>query len=203
MKALFRHFQRTAAATLLLTLTLGATPRREYLSLYQDQTRHLVIHKQFETALNLRATFLNDAMRERIAEERRRLLNPTSEDHAGFVQRLRDDGAAYHEIVFSADSGLDEDPRFGNSDNGWAIRLEADGVEQTLVTVYRVAKPNPLQRELYPHLNLWSDLWIARFERITRDPQVVNLHFGSGYGNGALRWNTQDTNDRADASRAP
>ena len=68
------------------------------------------------------------------------------------------------------------------------LRLEADGQPQSLVTVYEVDKPTSVQRALFKHLNIWSDLWVARFASTVEDPRLVELHVGSGYGNGTLSW---------------
>lgn len=171
----------------LLAIGLGAK-RKDYVQLYEAHTRQLLIYQGFATALNLRATLLTPRFRRAIAQERSRLLGPIDADEQAFLDRLMSDGEAYHEVVFSADSGLDEGGRFGTTDDGWILELLADGQPQPIVTVYKVRKPNPMQRSLYPHFNVWSELWIARFERNVPDPRVVELRVGSGYGHGELRW---------------
>jgi hypothetical protein len=184
-------WRRGVAALLLLSgfASLGMTPRRTYLEAYDRSTRRLVLYWDVATALILRGTYLTPHYRAVMAEERRRLLGATEDDHQAYVDALRADGASFHEVVFSADSGLEEGTRkFGLGDDGWVLRLEADGTVEDLVSIYRVRRPNPLQRALYPHFNIWSDLWIARFARTVAEPDLVVLHVGSGYGNGALRW---------------
>jgi hypothetical protein len=192
-----------AGVMLATGFTLHRNPRKPYLEAYAAQTRHLVLYWDFQTSLNLRATYLSHAFRERIAAERTRAIHPPAEDQERFLKSLRDDDAAYHEIVFSADSGIDDFPEFGTNEKGWILRLEADGVDQPLVTAYRVHKPNPLQKALYPHFNIWSHLWIARFERVTPDPDRIVLHVGSGYGNGDLTWEAVRSTGGADASAPP
>lgn len=178
---------RVLLALVALVVLLGAaSPRKRYLNVYEAWTRELFVYWDVETALILRATYLSDEMREAIADERARLLGTS--DGPEYEQRLDSDGAAYHEVVFSADSGLPSADKFGTSDDGWIIELRADGTLEPLVTAYRVRKPNPLQRALYPHYNLWSDLWIARFQRTVTSPRRVELHVGSGYGNGKVVW---------------
>jgi hypothetical protein len=158
-----------------------------YLDVYEAHTDHLVLYFDFQTALNVRGTYLSDVFRDAFARERSSLLAATAEDHAAFVARMQSDGAAYHEVVFSADSGMDAADRFGNPD-GWQLRLEADGHEEELVTAFRVRDPNSLQRALYPHFNQWSNLWIARFAKTVANPHEVVMHFASGYGHGDLEW---------------
>jgi len=177
-----------AAIGIVLPL-LGAGGRRDYARSFKQATQELRLYQGFATALILRGTYLDDRFRTAMITERRRLLDPTEEDHQRFKQRMKDDGAAYHEVVFSAGTnGMDGADTFGDGDDGWRIRLLADGVAEPLVTVYRVRKPTPLHRTIYLHYNQWSDLWIARFARTTPAPNEVVLKIGSGYGNGELRW---------------
>lgn len=179
-------------APMLLLLGVAAKPdrvaRREYLERYQALTRKLVLYWDFETALILRGTYLTPDYRMKLAEERRRLLHATEAEHQAFVAIMKSDGDAYHEVVFSADSGMPEGDRFGRGDDGWAVRLFADGAQETLVTLFEERNPNMLQRSLYPHFNIWSDLWIARFRRTVTDPDTVVFEVGGGYGNGETVW---------------
>jgi hypothetical protein len=165
----------------------AAAPTRPYKRALKAHTEDLVVYQGFETALILRATLLTPSFREVYAEERRALKATTDADHAEFLRRSREDATAYHEVVFSADSPMGLD-RFGTDDSGWALRLEADGEPQALVTVYEVTKPTSVQQALFSHLNIWSELWIARFARTVERPAQVDLHIGSGFGHGVLRW---------------
>jgi hypothetical protein len=182
-------------APLLLLFGVGANvdrlARKTYLKHYEAMTRKLVLYWDFETALILRGTYLAPDFRMQLAEERRRLLNVTDGDHDSFVAMMKSDADAYHEIVFSADSGMPEGQKFGNGDDGWQVRLFADGTQETLVTVFKEQRPNMMQRSLYPHFNKWSDLWIARFRRTVTDPDTIVFEVGGGYGHGELVWDGQ------------
>lgn len=183
------------AIFLALTLVFAvaaASPRKLYERAAQDQTRELIVYRGFQTALILRGTLLTPTFRATLAEERRRLIDAEPDDHADFVARMERDAAAWHEVVFSASSTLPEGRRFGENDAGWKLVLHADGSRQPLVEVHRVRRPNPLHHQLYTHLNMWSDLWIARFERTVASPSQVVLKVGSGWGNGELVWEGPD-----------
>ena len=98
-------------------------------------------------------------------------------------------GSAYHEVVLTVETDLvDQEVTLGNTDDGWKLRLLADGVEQPLVTVYKVREPNPLHHGLYAYLNLWNELWIARFQKVTTSPTELVLKVGSGFGHGEVHW---------------
>ena len=192
MKTAARSVRRGLGALSLalaaLVLVAAVSPRKTYLRELDEATRELRRYKGFQTALILRATYLDGEMRRHLAEERSRLVNPAPEDDAAFVERMKDDGAAYHDVVFSAMTPLAAARTFGEADTGWVIWLEADGTREELVSCERIRKPSPLHRELYAHLNQWSELWIARFRKTAANPDEVVLHVGSGYGNGDVTW---------------
>jgi hypothetical protein len=160
--------------------------RRLYNKQLRQFTRELYIYRGLETALIMRATYLASEFRDDVARERARLVGPSPDDQHAFEDRLRDDGQAYHEVVFSADSALPRGDKFGG--DGWQLRLVADGTEETLVTMFKVDHPTPLQNQIYSHQTLWSDLWIARFAKTVADPKLVELKVGGGYGHGDLVW---------------
>ena len=54
--------------------------------------------------------------------------------------------------------------------------------------VDRIRNPSPLHEALYVQNNIWSDLWIARFDRSVTGPRRVELQIGGGFGNGTCTW---------------
>ena len=174
----------------VVLLTTGFT-QRDYKRAYKAHTREMKVYFGLETALILRGTLLTRDFRDAMSQERKRRLNATETDHREFVARMQRDHTGFHEVVFSADSPAYDDhgrAPFGGDDAGWQVRLEADGTQEPLVEVYRVRKPTPLHLALYQHLNLWSELYIARFERTVQQPSHVEFIVGSGFGNGTLIW---------------
>jgi hypothetical protein len=183
--------KRTLLAVALLTAGCpGWKDRAGYMKAHDQHTDHLTVYRDLANVLTLHGTYLSPSFREAIAAERRRLLAPTDEAHDRYVRILTDDGEAYHEVVFTAESVMVLAPelRFGESDAGWHIRLEADGVIQPLVTVFQIDPPTAVQRAIYAQSNEFNTLWMARFERVTREPARVVLKVGSGYGHGELSW---------------
>ena len=188
MKGFVRRFV-AAIVGLTLVFSVAAFPRKAYLRDLKESTRELVIYSGFETALILRGTYLSEEFRRSMSDQRAHLLGTPPEDNAAWIKRSLEDAATYWEIVFSADSELPSGEDFGTTDDGWIVRLEADGVVQPMVTMYLVREPNPLQRALYPHISIYADFWVARFERKTAHPSEIALFVGSGYGHGDIRWN--------------
>jgi hypothetical protein len=164
------------------------TARGQYLRTLDDHTGMGVVYRGFGTALRFRATYLSPGFREALAEERRRLLDADASDHARFLSQMESDREAYHEVVFTAESDVETRTEFGDTDDVWRVRLEADGVPQPLVTVYRVRDVHALHEMIYAHKNIWNDLWIARFERITPTPGVLEFQVASGFGHDEVQW---------------
>jgi hypothetical protein len=181
----------TRLLLLLLLTSCAKSPRNLYLRALDDHTEMAVVYRGFGTALRMRATYLSDTFRTTLAEERQRLVGVDLADHERFLGFMAEDGAAYHEIVFTAESDIEADTQFGETDDVWQLRLLADGVEETLVTVYKVRRPNALHTQIYAHMNLWNELWIARFARTVAEPQEVRLVVGSGYGHDEIVWGAE------------
>lgn len=161
---------------------------RAYRRAWRRSTEKLVIYREFGTALLLRATLLEPPFREVLADERHRLLGDADTADAEFRAQMERDGDAYHEVVFAADSGDDRDPKFGNDDSRWHLRMRVDGNEAALVAVEHIRRPTIVHRALYPQLDIWAELWMARFERVSPNPGKVVLSVGSGFGNGQVSW---------------
>lgn len=169
-----------------------ATPRALYEQTFDAHSRTLKVYQGFATSIILRGTYLSSGFREEMANERRRLLGATDSQHAEFRERMRTDLAAYHEVVFSANTPRFPHMSFGDGERGWDVRLVADGKQERLIEAYRVRNPTALHQAIYPHYNIWADLWIARFEKTIPNPRDVEFHVGSGLGNGSIRWSFED-----------
>lgn len=166
----------------------GDPARKEYLDNLGSWTEEAIVYRGLQTALIMRATLLEPVFREVAANERRRLLAADADDHDAFVERMRRDGSEFYDIVFSASSSLPQGNHFGANDAGWKLSLYADDQRATLVDVHHVRRPTPLHQGLYTHINLWSELWIARFERNVARPNTVVLKAASGFGHTELEW---------------
>lgn len=184
--------RRAALLTTLLALVFSTAAnggRHAYHRAWRDDTRQLKLYHGFGTALLLSGTLLTPDFRKELAAERARLLDSPPADVAAFAARMSKDGAAFDEVVFAADSPMQEDPlKFGTGDDGWVVRLNADGTPEKLVAVEQVLHPTALHAALYPQLDQWSTLWIARFEKTVPDPDTIVFEVGSGYGHGQLVW---------------
>jgi hypothetical protein len=168
----------------------GDKGRRDYRKAYRNHTEKLLIYDGFATALILRATYLSEAFRSSMAMERTRLLQPSSSNQEAYSLKMIEDHSQYYEFYFSAGSSLEDGQRFGEGDKGWHLRLLVDDEEAPLIALERIRNPNPLHRALFEHINLWSDLWLARFQQTKKQPARIELQVGSGYGNGLISWDS-------------
>jgi hypothetical protein len=180
--------------SLLLLLLLGAcakSPRTLYVRELEDNTELGVVYRGFATALRFRATYLSPTFRTELANERQRLLGESPEEHQRFLAVMADDNSAYHEVVFTAESDIETQTEFGDSDAHWRVKLFANGTEEQLITVYHVREPTALHHMIYAHKNLWNELWIARFARTVTDPTEVKFAVGSGWGHDEVSWDAE------------
>jgi hypothetical protein len=170
-------------------LAQARSPRKQYLDVHERWTRELRLYNGFFTALIARGTLLSDEMRAWMATERQRMYDLPPENNAAFLADMKDQGAKFHEVFLATDSSFPDAEKFGaQGDDRWNLRFVADGVDQPAVDVSHVRKPTPLQHELFPQLNIWSSLWIARFENKNPAPRSAVLHIGGGYGHGEMDW---------------
>ena len=175
-----------AAGSTLPAVAQAGAERRAYLRAWRDVTRKLVIYRGFGTALHARITWLSTDFRAALANERHRLLGGADASDAVFRERMQQDGTAYTEFVIGADTGEERAPRFGNNDARWNLNLVTDAGERALVDVEHIRQPTPVHQGLYPQLNQWTSLWIARFDGTSNGN--VTLKIGSGLGYGEVRW---------------
>lgn len=177
------------AAAALPSVAWGRSPRNAYLAIHREWTRELRLYNGFFTGLLARGTLLAPEMRSAMAEERKRLYGADEADHAAWVERMRDEGSRYHEVVLAIDSSYDNaDEVGGQGDDRWIVRLEKDGAQQPVVDVSHVRQPTPLQAQLFPQVDIWSELFLCRFEKKDPAPGRVVFHIGGGYGNGDMTW---------------
>lgn len=163
-------------------------PRRHYLRAHAAVTEKLLIYEGFHTALLMRATLIDPVFVDALAMERARLLGPALQDPNALIEEMRLDREGVFEVVFAADSALPHGEQFLIDEPGWSLVLEADGVEQPLLTVEHLRDPTPMQRALFPQVTIWAEMYVARFRRTVSRPDLVELHVGSGYGHGTITW---------------
>lgn len=177
-------------ALVLLVGMLGgwSKDRRAYLKVLHAHTERVQIYHHLATAMNGNALLLTPAMRDALAQERTRLLLPDEDNRKAFAERMEADATAYHEVVLSIDSAMPAGERFGPGDGHWNLRMVVDGKQAGLVAVEHVRRPTHLHRSLYAFHDKWSEMWIARFERVSESPSTVELVVSGGYGNKTLKW---------------
>jgi len=176
---------------ILLLVSCAKSPRALYLHDLDDHTELGTVYRGLATALRFRATYLSPTFRTELANERKRLIGVDDPDHQKFLAVMADDNSAYHEVVFTAESDLSYDPQFGDSDAVWRVKLNADGTDEQLITVYHVTAPTALHEMIYAHKNIWNELWIARFARTVTNPSTVTFSVGSGYGHDTVTWGAE------------
>lgn len=183
---------RPLVSLLLTVAVLGSLgwskPRRQYLKVVYQNTQRSLIYHHLATALNGNVLLLTPTMRAAMIKERNRLLLPSADDQAKFEARMAEDEAGFHEVILSVDSSMRGGEQFGPGDGHWNLRMLVDGTQAELVAVEHVRRPTPLHRSLYAFHDQWSELWIARFTRVSDSPEAIELIISGGYGNDTVKW---------------
>lgn len=188
---------RPPLAALLLAATLGGgcaaradisgDPAAPYREVHQDWTRELRLTHSFELDLLLRATLLHTPVLEAQASY---LSAARLEDTERASRRLLaslEEGAEYV-VVFASYSPKDDARGFdGDDSEAWTLQLSVDGRPQPFVSAERIRQPDAELLALYPQHNRWSELWVARFERVD-EGRELRLTVAGVHGRGALVW---------------
>lgn len=164
-------------------------PEPPYAALHAAATRDLQLIVNLETRLMMHATLVDEQLAQAQALEisRARLEAPAVwQARADAAQR---EAAAAWTVVFSADvPRAPADESFAPDDTAaWTLHLFADGHEVPAISVEQIDDPQPEHVLLYPQLNRWSSLWIARFAR-DGDARELRLQVGGPKGQGELAW---------------
>lgn len=175
------------AAALLLT-ACAKFPRITYMKELRKQTELAEVYVGFGTALRVRAVYLSASFRDVLSEERSRLMDASAEDQARYEAMHDADLADFHEVVFAAESDLEQRTTFSDRGDGWIIELTADGEPQELVSIHRIRRPSALDLQLYAFDNIWTELWVARFARQNPSPDSLTFKVASGFGHKSVTW---------------
>jgi|GEM_PF-2310977 len=164
-------------------------PQPSYVHTHDAWTRQLRLYRQLQTRLVLRATWLGPEERRAGAQELAWRADLSPEEYQALDQAAVRDAAASHELAIAsmridpADRDLGGDP-----DSPWRLRLDIDGTPCPLLSITRVDQPTAVQRLLYPQLNAWADLWLARFDPACGSTGTATLTVSGAYGAGQVQW---------------
>ena len=165
------------------------TAKLPYDQLHESATRDLQLVVDLETRLLMHATLVDEELAAAQALELSRARLEVPEEWHARSQVAEEEAASSWTIVFSADvPRYPKDERFAADGSApWTLHLWVDGHPADPISVEAIKAPTADDLMLYPQLNRWSSLWVARFAR-DGDADELRLQIGGPRGQGELVW---------------
>lgn len=199
---------RTIRAALILALPVlfllagcaAKTPTEEeaYLRVLNAWTRGVKVYEGLETKLYASATFKSAGFRDAYIE---RYVKGNQLDE-GYANALREREAElsekFNEFFFTAYTPVDKWNDFAESDSIWKVYLEDDkGARLQPVSIAKLDASDPLLREFFPYMDLWSSAYTIKFPKYSEtgtepipnaDTKSMRLVVTGVLGKGELTW---------------
>lgn len=188
----------------LLSGCAAKAPNEEeaYLKVLNRWTRGVKVYEGFETKLYASATFKSAAFRDAYIERYAR----SNQLEEGYAKALRERESElsdkFNEFFFTAYTPVDKWNDFAESDSIWKVYLEDDkGVRLSPVSVSKLDASDPLLREFFPYMDLWSSAYSIKFPKYSEtgtepipnaDTKSMRLVVTGVLGKGELAWKFGD-----------
>lgn len=103
----------------------------------------------------------------------------------GEIDRARDKLLFF--VSFYAFDRKNDDLAKQSSD--WQLHALIDGEKIKPLKIEPIGKPSPLEKRLFPYINLWSrHYWVSFPRAISHDSTPVTLEVRGPFGHGTLSW---------------
>ncbi|MBI5286830.1 MAG: hypothetical protein HY878_04465 [Deltaproteobacteria bacterium] len=141
-------------------------PQADYLNILNEWTRAQKVYDGLDTKLHIYATYKSWAFRMAYVDEyaRRYLLDQVQKEN--LLAREREVDERFNEFFITA---YTPDPKWNDFDRKgsiWTIYMEDDkGNRVSPIEVKKVDEKDPLVREFFPYLDLWSLGYVVRFPK--------------------------------------
>lgn len=172
--------------------------RPDYHKALKKWTRGTKVYDGLELKLHINATYKN-------REFRHAYLDRYTESYLldeGYAGAMLDTeyelAELYNEFFFSIYTPYDSWNDFDRKDSVWKLYLvDSAGAQISPISIKRVDSADPLLREFFPYVGLWSSAYIARFPRYSdtgtepipgKDTEFIKLLVVGVLGNGELEW---------------
>ncbi|MBI2411667.1 MAG: hypothetical protein HYV24_00450 [Deltaproteobacteria bacterium] len=197
----FRAVLSLAVPVLFILAGCAAkTPTGEeaYMKALAASTRGVKVYEGFETKLYASATFKSTAFRDAYIE---RYVKGNQLDE-GYANALRERESElsekFNEFFFTAYTPDDKWNDFAETDSIWKVYLEDDkGARLSPVSIAKLDASDPLLREFFPYMDLWSSAYSIKFPKYSEtgtepipgaDTKSMRLIVTGVLGKGELTW---------------
>jgi hypothetical protein len=178
-----------------LTERWPAEPR-SYDEVVRDWTRSATLRRDFDTLLEVHATYKSPEWRAALVARRAELGELPDSERAALLEQQKSEAAAHHEIVvvMSTYEGRENDLQKGKR-SVWTVALVDDqGNRAEPVSIKRDRRPDDVIRAEHPHMNDFAEAYLVRFARDAVSPlhdgaRTFSLRISSARGAVELVWN--------------
>ncbi len=195
---------RKGRIILLLFILSGCTPMwkgKGYFLLFDRWTRSVRIYEDLDTRMYVSATYMVPALRRAYVEEygRRYLLGRELKE--ALLKKETEEARKENRFFLSVFTPFERWNDLDRPDSIWRLYLEDDrGRRLKPLSIRRVKEEDPVIREFYPSLDLWSFGYIVTFPASTEDggpfpgkgAKAITLIITGVLGKAELRWSIQD-----------
>ncbi len=165
-------------------------------------TRVEQVYEGLEPRLIIKATYKNrpfrDAYIERYVDDYR-LSSRYKEDMREKALELSE---LYNEFLMAAHTSVNRWNDFDRTDSIWKLYLEDNlGNRLTPVSIEKLDAGDPLIREFFPYVGLWSSIYVVRFPKYSEagtEPipgagtDYLRLTIAGALGSGELEWRLKE-----------
>lgn len=141
-------------------------PSSDYFSVLSQWTKGKKVYENLETKLYVYATYKSWQWRNAYIDEyaKRYMLDALQKEN--ILAREKEINERFNEFFLSIYTPEIKWNDFDKKDSIWSIYLEDDkGERVSLLEITKVDESNPLVREFFPHMDLWSFGYIVKFPK--------------------------------------
>ena len=173
-----------------------------YFELLDSWTRVEKVYDGFEPRLVLKATYKNRSFRyayiDRYADDYK--LSPRYKE--AMREKAMELSELYNEFILAAHTPTDRWNDFEEVDSIWKLYLEDNlGNRLTPISIDELDAKDPLLQEFFPHIGLWSSIYIVRFPKYSEGgtesipgagTDYLRLIVAGALGSGKLEWRLKE-----------
>lgn len=174
----------------------------EYSDALNKRTRSIKIYEGFDARLYLSATYKDAAFREAYINRYAASVQMDDAYKKTLLEREAEEAERTNEFFFSAYTPEERWNDFDQRDSLWRLFLEDNtGKKLTPISVKKIDRSDPLLREMFPYMDLWSQGYIVRFPRYSDtgvDPvpgkasTFLKITVTGILGKGEITWKLKD-----------
>lgn len=197
---------------LLITVSTGCAfknnevigkPKKDYSSVLNYWTKNQKVYENLETKLYVYATYKSWQWREMYADEyaRRYMLDPVQKEN--ILAREKETSERFNEFFLSIYTPELKWNDFDKKDSIWNIYMEGENGERvTPIEITRVDENNPIVREFFPYMDLWSYGYIIKFPKYlpagkesfpSPSSKLIKLIITGAVGKAHLEWKLENS----------